>query len=54
MYNKKIVSLEKLKKNTPIAQTTQDTRRLGSISSLLPSNTLPVVYYVDYNRSLWL
>ena len=53
MYNKTIVSLEKVKKlkkkNTPIAQTTWDTRRLGSLSSSLPSNTLPVVYYVDYN-----
>ena len=32
-----------------MAQTTRDTRRLGSLSSLLPSITLPVVYYVDYN-----
>ena len=32
-----------------MSQTTRDARRLGSISSLLPSNTLPVVYYIDYN-----
>ena len=32
-----------------MAQTTRDTRRLGSISLSLPSNTLPVMYYVDYN-----
>ena len=37
------------KKNTPMAQTARYARRLGSISSSLPSNTLPVVYYVDYN-----
>ena len=52
MYNKTIVSLEntkKIKKNTPMSQMMWDVRRLGSISSSLPSNTLPVVYYIDYN-----
>ena len=32
-----------------MAQTARYAPRLGSISSSLPSNTLPVVYYVDYN-----
>ena len=55
MYDKTIVSLEKhkenLKKNIPtsMAQTTRDTRRLGSLSLSLPSNTQPVVYYLYYN-----
>jgi hypothetical protein len=40
--------MKKEEKNTPIAQTTRVWRRLGSISSSSPSNTLPVVYYVDY------
>jgi hypothetical protein len=41
--------MKKEEKNTPIAQTTRDARRLGSLSSLLPSSALPVVYYVDCN-----
>jgi hypothetical protein len=32
-----------------MAQTMRVWRRLGTISSSSPSDTFPVVYYVDYN-----
>ena len=35
--------------NKNITQMTRDMRRLGSLSLSLPSNSQPVMYYVDYN-----